>query len=131
MKGWLIRGGKGGSGSVPCVTYQSCHGLRFGVLGTAVQEFCRVTNRQTKKELRLCSRLQNHQLQDALAGGSGGAAAGGATGLPYGYGDPYQELSEVRSRWMLEAYESIDAAVASRQERKTTAPCGRIVLCEG
>lgn len=41
--------------------------------------------------------LQNHQLQEAMASGTGGASGGETTGLPYGYGDPYQQLWEVRS----------------------------------
>lgn len=42
--------------------------------------------------------LQNHQLQQAMArGGSGEDFAGeGADDLPYGHGDPYRELWEVR-----------------------------------
>lgn len=39
---------------------------------------------------------QNHQLQQAMARGGADAAGEGADELPYGHGDPYRELSEVR-----------------------------------
>lgn len=45
--------------------------------------------------------MQNQQLQNALAGGSGEAVIDEDQGLPYGYGDPYAELWEVLIRRFL------------------------------